>query len=201
MVASKEIPIVKKAVLLVLALSFGAAAQAQIIWDETVQGDLSNDRLNPTNLNLNLGTNGVLASSGFSDIEYVHFHLAAGMQLDAIIPISYSGADEVAFIGVQAGSIFTEPASGANVANLLGWALWGPAMGNMNTNILPTIGTGAGAQGFTGPLTGSDYTFWIQNTGSDFTWRMDFNTSVVPEPATMAALFVGSIALLRRKRK
>ena len=191
----------KKAVLLIVAVSLGAAAQAQIIWDEAAQGDLSNDRLAPTSLNLALGTNGVLASSGFSDIEYIHFHLSPGTQLHAIVPVSYTGTDEIAFIGVQAGTIFTEPASGANVANLLGWALWGPSMGTMGTNILPAIGAGEGAQGFTGPLTGSDYTFWIQNTGSTFTWRMDFNTSVVPEPASMAALCMGTIALLRRKRK
>ena len=191
----------KKAALFVVALALGGAAQAQIIWDEASQGDLSNDRLAPTSLNLALGTNGVLARSGFSDIEYIHFHLASGMQLDAIVPISYSGNDEIAFIGVQAGTTFTEPANGANVANLLGWALWGPAMGSMNTNILPAIGTGAGAQGFTGPLTGSDYTFWIQNTGSDFTWRMDFNTSVVPEPTSIAALFIGSLAFLRKRQR
>lgn len=191
----------KKAVLFVIASTLAAAAHAQIIWDESTQGDLSGNRLAPTSLNLNLGTNGVLASSGPNDLEYVHFHLSAGMQLDAIVPVLYNGSDQVAFIGVQAGTTFTEPAQGTNVANLLGWALWGPGMGNMNTNILPTIGAGSGAQGFTGPLTGSDYTFWIQNTGSEFTWRMDFNTSIVPEPATMAGLFFGSLALLRKKRK
>ena len=176
-------------------------ASAQVIWDEAVQGDLSGDRFNPTSLNLNSGINGVLATSGVTDIEYVHFHMSAGMRLDAIVPISYAGQDGVAFIGVQAGNVFTEPPSGTNVGNLLGWALWGPGMGNMNTNILPAIGTGAGAQGFTGPLTGSDYTFWIQNTGDVMTYRLDFNTSVVPEPFTIAGLLLGGLALVRKRRR
>src|SRR5688572_5881073 len=182
-------------------MTLGAAAHGQILWDESIHGDLSGDRLNPTNLNLNNGVNGVLATSGPIDIEYVHFHLAAGMQLDAIIPITYTGQDGVAFIGVQAGSTFTEPASGTNVANLLGWALWGPGMGNMNTNILPQIGAGSGAQGFTGPLGGSDYTFWIQNTGDAMTYRLNFITSTVPEPATLCAILIGSVPFLRKKRK
>lgn len=176
-------------------------ASAQVIWDEAVSGDLSDDRMAPTSLTLNLGVNGLLATTGPIDIEYVHFHIPAGMQLDAIIPISYAGQDQVAFIGVQAGSVFTEPATGTNVGNLLGWALWGPGVGNMNTNILPAIGSGAGAQGFTGPLTGSDYTFWIQNTGDTMTYRLDFNTSVVPEPFTITGLAFGGLALVRKRRR
>ena len=199
--AIAEVVLMKRAVFLFCVLGVGTIANAQIIWDESGNGDLSNDRFFPSNIALNSGTNRILASSGPNDLEYVHFHLGAGMQLDAIVPLAYAGSDQVAFIGVQAGSTFTEPASGTNVANLLGWALWGPGMGNMNTNILPVIGSGSGAQGFTGPLTGSDYTFWIQNTGSDFTWDMDFHTSIVPEPMSIACLAFGTFALLRRRNR
>lgn len=181
-------------------LALVQAASAQVIWDESIHGDLSGDRLVPTSLNLAPGVNGLIATSVAGDREYVHFHLAPGMRLDAINTISYSGDDQVAFIGVQAGTTFTEPPTGTNVANLLGWTLFGPGMGNMNQNILPQMGVGDGAIGFTPPLTGADYTFWIQQTGDLTAYRLDFVTTVVPEPASLVVLAIGGLAIRLRRR-
>jgi hypothetical protein len=50
---------------------------------------------------------------------------------------------------------------------------------------LPEIGDGAGAQGFNPPLTGSTYTFWLQQTEENSTYQLDF---VVTESTPQALL-------------
>ena len=118
--------------------------------------------------------------------------------LRASLTFTTVAAHVLVFSSVAAAVPRSWDANGANPANLLGWALFGPGVGNMNTNILPTIGTGAGSQGFTPPLTGSDYTFWIQQTGDPCTYHLNF--VVVPEPATTFA-GAGLAGLLLRRKK
>lgn len=173
------------------------SAQAQILWNESVNGDLSGDRLNPTNLSFAAGNNRILGTMGSTDKEYVHFTLAPGMALSQIIVVDYQSGDPISFIGVQAGNTFTEPASGTEVANLLGYTLFGTD--HIGTNILPAMGTGSGSMGFTPPLTGSDYTFWIQQTGDTTTYDLNFVTTV-PEPGTLS-LGVGAALLLLKRRR
>lgn len=188
-----------RATLAFVAACLSAAAFGQVIWDENVQGDLSNDRLAPTSLTLGVGDNILIANMGWEDKDYVHFHLGPSMALERIVVVSYVSDDPISFIGVQAGTVFTEPATGTNVANLLGYALWGAA--DIGTDILPRIGQGPGAIGFTPPLTGTDYTFWIQQTGDPTAYRLNFVTT--PEPASLslgiglAAYFLRAI---RRRR-
>jgi hypothetical protein len=175
---------------------FFAVAPAQVIWNETIHGDLSGDRLNPTGLSLGLGPNLLLANTGPGDREYVHFSLGAGMSLVGIHVVSYVSEDPIAFIGVQAGSVFTEPHDNPDPANLLGWAFFGPEQ--LGQDILPAMGNGWDSIGFTPPLTGSNYTFWIQQTGNPSDYTLNF--VVVPEPGTMS-LAVGAAALLFRRRR
>lgn len=191
----------RRTLLFLSVLAACASASAQILWDESVNGDLSGDRLNPTNLALAPGINGILATSVSGDREYVHFSVGSGMALSQIILVSWAGNDQIGFIGVQAGNTFTEPPTGTNVANLLGWSHMGPGVGNVGQDILPSIGTGAGSIGFAPPLTGSDYTFWIQQTGTNaVSYRLDFITSPVPEPASLVVLAIGALSLRRRRK-
>jgi hypothetical protein len=177
--------------------SMSTLASASIIWDESVDGDLSGDRLNPTTLNLGLGANNVLGAMAAGDLEYVHIHLQPGQSLTGLYLRGYESVDQLAFMGLQAGTTFTEDANAPNPANMLGWVLFGPS--ELNQDLLPMLGNQVGTIGFTPPLTGSDYTFWIQQTGQDTTYEFEFQT--VPEPATLAALGLGAAALLRRRRR
>lgn len=121
------------------------------------------------------------------------------MTLNHIVLKSWQGTDQIGFIAVQTGSIFTEPPTGTNVANLLGYTHIGPGAGNLGSDFLPEMGQGSGAIGFTPPLTGEDYAFWIQQTGpSPVTYQLDFQ--VLPEPATLLVLSAG-LAVLARKRR
>jgi MYXO-CTERM domain-containing protein len=176
-----------------------APSHGDTIWNEAVNGDLSGDRFVPTSLVLSQGTNSILATSVQGDREYVTLTLSAGLQLDSIMLVSYVSNDPLAFIGVQSGTTFTEPPTGANVANLLGWTHFGSNPNTIGTDILDNMGVGAGAMGFTPPLPGGIYTFWIQQTGVNMaTYQLDFIVS--PAPGAMSLLVLAGLAGGRRRR-
>jgi hypothetical protein len=184
---------------LVLGLTAGTAT-ADVLHDESVNGDLSGDRSVPTAYVLSQGTNSVIATSVSGDIEYIALTVPAGLQMQRLVLASYTGLDETAFIGVQSGPVFTEPPTGTNVANLLGWTHFGPALGHVGTDILDDLGAGPGSIGFTPPLGAGVYTFWIQQTGQNAaTYQLDY--SVVPGPGALTALMAGVGLVARRRRK
>lgn len=175
-----------------------SAAVAGVIHDESMHGDLSDDRLNPTPLVLADGVNSLIATSQAGDREYVRFTVPAGRQLGAVNLTSYSGVDGTAFIAAQAGTSMTEPPTGTNVGNLLGWTHFGPGAGNLGDDILPAIGTGPGAIGFLPPLPEGEYTFWIQQIGSTSTYQLDFVSIPAPATLTLGVLALGAAARRRR---
>jgi hypothetical protein len=62
------------------------------------------------------------------------------------------------------------------------------------------MGAGSGAIGFTPPLTGSDYTFWIQQFNAQ-PFGYSFNFVVAPEPDTGVLLSAGMLGLLGFARR
>ncbi len=173
-------------------------AYGSIIHDEGVDGDLSDDRLDPTDLVLAEGTNSLIATSVSGDREYYTLTVPAGLQLSAVVMFSYSGLDETAFIAVQAGTSLTEPPTGTDPENLLGWTHFGPGAGNVGDDILDDMGLAEPAIGFSPPLASGDYTFWSQQTGVNAaTYQFDF--VVTPEPATLMLLGLVGVAFRRRR--
>jgi len=134
-----------------------------------VDTDLSNDRLNPTVIQFTPTLDSVTNCFGgnSNDVDYFTFVVPPDSVLKAINLTNYIVADpnNQAFIGIQAGSTFTEPASGTNVANLLGGLIFGTA--NQSTNILPAMGNLAGSQGFSDSLSVGTYTIWLNQTGDE----------------------------------
>lgn len=158
----------------------GGPLVAATIWDEAVQGDLSGNRANPSSAQLEEGNNALFATTQAGDVEYLTLNVPGGHVLDAILLGVYAGLDGTAFIAVQSGTTFTEPAVGTTVGNLLGYSHFGPNLGQVGQDILPAIGQGFGAQGFAPPLASGDYTFWIQQTGAPATYRLEFIVSALP---------------------
>jgi hypothetical protein len=189
----------------VLVCLIAPTARAVVVWNEGIDGDLSNSGAAPTALALSFGSNTLTATSiGGTGIdrEYVAFSMPSGSQLSQVVLTAYASADALAFIGVQSGSTFTEPPTGTNPGNLLGYSHFGPGALGTGVDYLAAIGTGFGSQGFTPPLPGGNYTFWIQQTSSSSSATYTWDFVVAPEPGAIALLCAGALALplVRRRR-
>ena len=177
--------------LIATLLCVPTASWAAFVYDESVDGDLSNDGLSPTVLVAGSGANTLSGSTIAGDLDYFTFNIADGATLDSIILLEFSSSDDLAFIGLQSGSQFTEPPDNPNVANLLGWVHMGAFL--VGTDILDDIGHGSGAIGFTPPLPAGDYSFWIQQTGDEqVDYSLQFNVSGAAIPLPAALYFFGS---------
>ncbi len=173
--------------LALLGLSYASVAGADN-YDEGIDGDLSNARLAPTVISLDPGSNSITATSVAGDPEYYTVNVPPGFQLSPVTLVSYVSLDAVAFVGLQNGTTFTEPATGTDVTQLLGWLHFGPGL--VGTDILDNIGAGIGAIGFTGPLPAGDYTFWSQQTGANATtYTFDLVLSAAPIVPTLSGGF------------
>lgn len=199
----------KCAAILAAALGVsGSSAAWATNYDESVNGDLSGDRTMPTPIALTQGSNLITATSVAGDIEYYRLFVPGGKRLSAVIAVSNTSTS-LSFIGVQAGTQFTEPPTGTNVANLLGYTHFGTANATIGTDILDNIGTAAGAIGFVPPLGPGNYTFWSQETSSTpSTYTLDFQVTAAPTPSPIpraalpliaAGLAMAGAVILRRR--
>ncbi|WP_414575210.1 Ig-like domain-containing protein [Anabaena sp. CCY 9402-a] len=153
-------------------------------YNEAINGDISGDRNAPLVLPLIEGKNSLTATSVRNDREYITFEVPEGYQLDSLVLAAYESTDDVAFAAVQRGSVFTEPPTGTNVANLLGYSHFGTGLDQLGTDILDDLGRGEGAIGFSGGLPSGEYTFWLQQTGATATYTLEFNLApvILPPP-------------------
>ena len=181
-----------------------AAGSAQALnYDETVNGELSDDRLNPTELSFATGINTLSRSTQPGDRDYFTFAVPSGWQLSSIFHQTYESTDFVAFIGLQDGVTLTEPLVGTNANNLRGYALFG--VDTVGTEIIDDLAASGSAipaaMGFVAPLPAGDYTFWMQQTGALATYSFDFTLTPVPEPEQWALMLAGGLLLAAWMRK
>lgn len=200
------------AVLLGLATAT-SAARAGFTFAEAVNGDLSNDRLDPTHLVLSAGANTLtgttvtLPAPAGRDFDYLTLTVPAGLQFDSLVLTAYGG-DDLTFVGMVAGTPFnvapTDPAASIP-PRLLGWVHMTPALiGSDLFRVMTAQTVPAPVIGFTAPLRSGDYSFWIQEAGAaTVDYALTFNVSAVPEPSTLMLLAPGALvglALARRRR-
>ena len=177
----------------VLAVFGSSEALAATAWNESVQGDLSNDRLNPTAVTFTSGSNQMVGAAGNAgsgvDRDYFKITVAPGQELSSITPlVGTTVSGSVSFIAAQEGPHVTADPSGAGSQALLGWTHYGP--GDINQDILPAIWLG-------GPLPAGTYSFWIQDTAGPVTYAFDFKiTPVQPSNAADAPLPLWAVVVL-----
>jgi len=187
----------------ILIISCGLSLQADTVYNEAIQGDLSNSGLNPTSIAVTAGTNQIIGTTGNSggiDRDYFTITVPTGLQLTALTEVAGTTVGGiVSFIGLQSGSQVTVPTNASTANGLLGWTHYGGA--TTDTDLLPAMSTpDQGSSGFTRPLNAGNYSFWIQDFNSG-TFSYHFNltlapaASPVPEPQSYAMLLSGFLAL------
>ncbi len=189
---------------LVATLALAATSHAGVLWNETNQGDLSNDWLTPTVATLVASEDGENILSGTSgddgtgiDRDYITVTIPAGAQLTGIILQDYFSPDFNMFMGVVAGTTVVNPEE-ATDQSVLGYALFGPSdLGNdlMEELAVPRYPGG----GFIAPVGPGTYTFWIQQTGEPTIYQMNF--VVVPAPGAMVMAAMGLVVARARNRR
>jgi len=178
--------------LLLCGSALWTTAHAAVLHDESVQGDLSGDRLVPTQHTLAFGTNSVLAATGPSDLDYLTLTVPNGLSLSQVVLSDFTGDSFVSFIGVQRGAIMSVTPAATTAAGLLGWA----HMSVVGSDLLGIMGaSGFGAEGFVPPLPAGTYAFWIQELDAPVQYRLDFNVSAVPELSQWALMSAGFLVL------
>ncbi|MGC1524639.1 MAG: PEP-CTERM sorting domain-containing protein [Phormidesmis sp.] len=116
-----------------LSLSFNlvANAQAASLWNESTDGDLSDDGLTPTQLGpLGAGSNRLSATfnagTANSSPDYFTLEIPEGLALTDIVLLDWKAEptfEDIAFFAVQTGDVFdfVVPADRSNANGLLGW--------------------------------------------------------------------------------
>lgn len=185
-----------------LALASAAVAGPGFVYDEAVDGDLSDDWLAPTQLpafglGLSVVTMSVVDSNEtFGDRDYFTITIPAGFQLNSLdlLFLDANGGDDIAFIGVQAGDQVTVDPLFPNPAPLLGFAL--TQQSDVGTDIQELLVGEANT-----PLGPGQYSFWVQQTGQDLTTlSLGFNVGIIPTPGTLGLAGLAGLGLMRRRR-
>lgn len=191
------------------AATLSAGAQAVVVWNEAVNGDLSNAGLAPTAVALSpgfndvLGTSGRLVAGGAVDRDYFTIVVPAGNFLNSIklLPGSAGvGPLGTSFLGLQAGPQVTVATTATTASGLLGWWHYGAA--DIGTDLLPLMATpNNGSSGFSVPLAAGSYSFWVQDTGvGSATYGFELGVSAVPAPPSTWMLGLGLAALAGWRR-
>lgn len=188
-----------------MALAASSIAMAGFAHDESGDGDLSDDRLAPTAIELTAGLNRIRGSFGptavpeVHDLDYATFLVPDGFVLDAFTVIAADVGGAFSFLAIERGPAITIPWDWTSVESpLLGWAHFGTA--SVGSDLLPELGLAPGAVGFTGPLPAGTYSIWIMelDMGREYSWDFGLNLTAVPTPGP--ACLLGAASLLARRR-
>ncbi len=173
-----------------ILFSMSFATQASIVWDESINGDFSNNGLSPTSVSFSMGSNVIIGSTGNPgtgiDRDYFSFVVPTDSSLSSITVLSNTiVSGSTSFIGLQAGPQLTVSTSGAGIENFLGFSHYGND--SVDTDILPSLVF----SNFTGSLPSGTYSIWIQETGGVVPYGFDFAVipTAVPIPGAGVLLF------------
>jgi len=203
-----------KAWLLAVLLGCGSALAAD--YTESIDGDLSNDRLAPTRLVLSYGGPGASSMLGANiitgtlgntppgtiDRDYLNFRIPAGFVLSELrVGQQTTVGGGGSFIGLAAGTTMPVAPDAPDATGLLGWRVY--QLSDRGTDILDNMQTaGNGASGFERPLVSGEYTLWLQELASGtFNYRFNLLLSPVPEASTLSLMAAGALCVVLAARR
>lgn len=162
-------------------------AHAATVYDETANGDLSDNNLSPTSISLGVGQNLILGSTVHEptlDRDFFTVTVGAGRTLNAVLLSSFTNTDDLSFIGYTVGGPFTA----LDLSGVEGWGLIGGP---------PGVSVGGDVLSFLagGPVGPGTYSFWLQETSGSTTYTLDYQVSAVPLPAALPLFFSGLLGL------
>ncbi|MGB7328732.1 MAG: hypothetical protein WBD31_27890 [Rubripirellula sp.] len=210
--------------ILMATISFSSAATVTVLYDESTNPvALSTNNMAPTDLGvlasgLNRVTGNIETALSVGNVDVFKFAVPTGFQLDGVFvndygyPVTPPAGENAAFLAINDAATFPYDAFELdfNTNPFLDETafLGGSTFGSSDAptlDILPRIGNVAGRR-FTGPLAAGTYTVYVQQTGPENFYSLDFQSTsltAVPEPghASIAVLAMAAIAIKRRRAK
>lgn len=172
-------------------------------YSEAIDGELSNDFVAPTFIQMDLGSNiltGGLAG-GESDVDLFRFSVPIGQQLAAIRILGFTGGGGGSFFGIQSGvELSSSPVPSASFPDPIGYAIISASDAAVARNVLPTIASGPPFDGVAA-LPAGNYVGWLNETGLASNYQIEFVITAVPEPTVSAVLALGLLGSLARRRR
>ncbi|MEX1115651.1 MAG: hypothetical protein WEB53_10410 [Akkermansiaceae bacterium] len=169
-----------------------------VIYNESINGDLSGLFGSPTTLNLTTGANTIIAQMGSngntgatngSDADYFTVTVGSGESLVSITVDSYLFSPNnpgVSFAGYVAAPVF----AGQTAQNINGSVLFNASSGNILDDF-------TGGPATLGPGT---YSFWFQETSANLiSYQLTYNLVPEPSSALIGACSIGLCLASRRR--
>jgi hypothetical protein len=182
-----------------VVFAIAGSAPAAVVWNESVNGDLSNVPTAPTSFNLSVGTNSLIATMPGADLDFATIVVPPNSVLSGIILAGYESIDEISFIAIGPGSQLPASILTYDPTGLLGYAHFGPSSDYpVGADLFDGLSIPQDPlPGFTPPLTSGTYSFWIQQESFiDTGYSLDFIvTAAVPEPTTWLMFVIAGCCL------
>lgn len=214
---------------LLLSTAEAGLVTGNCLHDEATNGDFSTDHMAPTDLMAMVaGSNSVAGliddAMAAGNVDVFSFEVPTGFVLDGVFVRNYQytnpppANEENAFLAINDDTFFPYDTFGLDINNnpffdenlFLGGSVFGlsdlataPLNAGVAPNILGRIGNITG-RGFTGPLDAGTYTIYIQQTGPENSYTLDFNVTAitaVPEPAHLSLFAFAAFVAARRRRR
>ena len=200
----------KLLVSMLFMVSSGILLGQSLNYDEAIDGDLSNDYTDPTELVVAAGDNflrGTL-TGGTQDLDLFRLVVPADLEVTGIILVEADGGGAGSFFLLQPGDQLSAPPSNEfnTGVNPIGFSILSPAAMAEGSDILPTILLPGipSLPPFFGQetLDEGNYAGWLNETGAPSEYVLNFQTRAVavPEPS-VGLLFLPAIALLVGQRR
>ena len=183
------------------AIAITATIAADAVYDENVDGDLSNDAAAPTSIGEitteTLSVRGSVrtsSASGLDTRDYLTFRIPEGATLEAMRLVTYvagttGGPADTGYVMIDDGSSSVVPSGGTSSQFLGGSYLDRGRFSDAEVNMLDRLSEGAqGGTGFSLPLGPGDYTVNVQQTGSElnvYEIRFEFEGISAPCPGDL----------------